>query len=164
MTCRMSYKVIYIRQDDKSFSFRTGRAHQCVASIARRKSPCRSGRRAVGPSVWGLASASLSLFGGSGTGPRTASFPRTQNRFHGKVTDPIGRRTPKPFPQAGTILERFCGRCTLASARPGRGAWGPVIHTALGSHCNGGLSVWPRKNLPKPIGVWFPWRELSPVR
>src|SRR5438132_3773122 len=103
----MSYKVLYIRPYEQSFSPRTNSACKYGARPLKEENLSQGGCFFSGGQVRPLCSASLSLPPTSSKNYQTACSSRTQSGFHRKVADKFDWARPTDCPKASSTDQRF---------------------------------------------------------
>jgi hypothetical protein len=103
----MSYKVLYIRPCEQSFSPRTNSACKYGARPVKEENLSQGGCFFSGGGVRALYSASLSLPPASSKNNQTACAARTQSGFHRKVANRFDWARPTDCPKASSVDQRF---------------------------------------------------------
>ena len=103
----MSYKVLYIRPCEQSFSPRTNSACKYGARPLKEENLSQGGCFFSGGQVRPLCSASLSLPPTSSKNYQTAGSSQTQSGFHRKIADKFDWARPTDCPKASSTDQRF---------------------------------------------------------
>jgi hypothetical protein len=103
----MSYKVLYIRPCEQSFSPRTNSACKYGARPLKEENLSPGGYFFSGGQVRALCSTSLSLPPTSSKNYQAACSPRTQGGFYRKVADKFDSTRPTDCPKASSTDQQF---------------------------------------------------------
>ena len=103
----MSYKVLYLRPCEQSFSPRTNSACKYGARPLKEENLSQGGCFFSGAQLRPPCSASLSLPPTSSKNYHTACSPRTQSGFYRKVADEFDSTRPTDCPKASSTDQRF---------------------------------------------------------